>query len=214
MKRLIPVCLMILIAAITAHSEEPAAANVPAAAKMVGEIEVRTVPAYDAVVIVEKAADYAPAGGYGEGMDGVGPAYTAMFTDAFSKLGAWMGQGGKPSGPAFAVFMQDPAKTAPKDLTTKVGFPVEKGVTVNSPLVVEHFPEADMAVLRYQGPYSESARFWDTIKQWVPEKGYEFAGAPMEVYFKGPGDANLPPSEYVTEIRMPVRKAAKQPEAK
>ena len=41
---------------------------------------------------------------------------------------------------------------------------------------------------------------------WIQENGYEWTGAPYEIYAKTARDA-LPPSEWETEIYFPVKKA-------
>jgi effector-binding domain-containing protein len=66
-------------------------------------------------------------------------------------------------------------------------------------------------VCTYKGPYEEAGDIWKAALQWVTDNGYVPAGAPMEVFLKSKGD-KVPPAEYITEIRMPVKKAEAKPE--
>ena len=45
----------------------------------------------------------------------------------------------------------------------------------------------------------------------MKDNGYANAGAPMEVYLRSQED-KVPPAEFLTEIRIPVKKAEAKPE--
>jgi effector-binding domain-containing protein len=215
MNRLWTVFLAVLLTAAfcfaqTAETKAPEAkaeAAKPATAKttIAGEITVKTLPAITAVTVMEKATDYAPKEGYKAGMEGAGEAYNAMMKQGMNKLMAWMKTGGKPLGPCFAFYYQDPEKSPAKDLTCKIGFPTAEDAKGSDPVKIEKLPVTTNAVLTYKGPYEGSAEPWIAISKWIPEHGYEIVGAPSEVYLKGPGD-NVKPDEYITEIHYPVKK--------
>jgi len=179
-------------------------------AEMMGKIEVKTFPACTVAAVMEKAADYAPEGGYPAGDAGIGMAYEKMMMDAFAKLNAWITGGGKPAGAPFAIYNEDPEKTPAKDLTCKVAFPTMAGATATAPVVIETLPGYTAVSCTYKGPYEASGDIWKACMKWVTDNGYEYAGAPMEVFLKSQGD-KVPPSEFVTEIRMPVKKAEAKP---
>jgi effector-binding domain-containing protein len=178
--------------------------------EMVGKIEVKTFPACTVAAVMEKAADHIPEGGYPAGPQGMSLAYEKMMSDGFAKLGVWMGAGGKPTGPAFAVYYGDMEKMPAKDLTCKVAFPTVSGATATAPVMIEHMPEYTALVCTYKGPYEGSGDIWKAALQWVTDNGYVPDGAPMEVFLKSQGD-KVPPAEYITEIRMPVKKAEAKP---
>ncbi|MFZ5434115.1 MAG: GyrI-like domain-containing protein [Calditrichota bacterium] len=174
-------------------------------AEMIGQIEIKLIPPIKVISAMEKAADYAPEGGFKDGMDGAGLAYEKMMTSGFGKLGGWIQAGNQPMGPAMAMFFEDPEQTPTKDLTCKLMFPVGPDAKAAGDLVVEELPEMQAAVVQYKGPYEGSADVWHAIDKWVIDNGYDYNGAPMEVYIKGPGD-QVEPSEFLTEIRVPVKK--------
>lgn len=196
------VALATLCAAMTFAADEPAPA---AKAEMIGEIAVKHFPAITGAMVLEKAAAYEPEGGYKEGIDGMNQAFGAMMEHGFGKLMVWMQKGNQPTGPSFAVYYEDPEKTPVKDLTSKIGFPVAEGTAGEGDITIETVPAMDAAVAQYKGPYEGSGDIWHAIDKWVTDNGYEFAGPPMEVFLKNPGD-KVPPAEFLTEIRVPVKK--------
>jgi effector-binding domain-containing protein len=215
----IPVALMVCVSLAFAQISiqvEPQAqkpdSQKPAAPRceMVGKVAVKTFPAATVAGVMEKAADYVPEGGYAQGEPGMSLAYEKMMAAGFAKLGAWMAAGGMPMGAPFALFYEDPEKTPAKDLTCKIAFPTMTGATAAAPVVIEQMPEYTAVQCTYKGPYEGSGEIWKTCDQWVKDNGYTCVGAPMEVYVKNQGD-KVPPAEYVTEIRMPVKKAEAKP---
>jgi len=194
-------------AALAAEGEEVKTEEAPVAAKceMVGEIGVQTLPATHVAALMVKAADYAPEGGYPEGMKGAEMAYEKMMTSGFMELGRWIEAGHQPVGPFLAMYFEDPEKTPAQDLTCKIMFPIGPDATGTEKIVIEDLPEMEAAVVQYKGPYGQSGDIWTALGKWVTENSYEYSGAPMEVFLKSPGD-NVPESEYLTEIRWPVKK--------
>jgi effector-binding domain-containing protein len=175
--------------------------------EQVGEIKVKEFPAMTAAVVHLKAADYAPAEGYKAGMEGVGEAYTKMMTSGFGALGAWAGQSSvKPNGPAFAMYFEDPEKTAAKDLTSTAGFQVPAEAKGNDKVKIETIPAMNAATVQFKGPYEGSGEIWMALDKWIGEHGYVQDGPGMEVYLKGMGDTQKP-EEFLTEIRQSVKKA-------
>jgi effector-binding domain-containing protein len=187
-------------------SQAPAAAR----CEIVGKIEVQTFPAATVAGVMEKAADYLPEGGYAEGEAGMSLAYEKMMIAGFAKLSAWMTAGGQPMGPPFAVFYEDPEKTPAKNLTCKLAFPTAADAAAKPPVVVEPMPEYTALLCTYKGPYEGSGEIWKTCDKWVTDNGYVCSGPPLEVYIRGQ-EAKILPSEYITEIRIPVKKAEAKP---
>ncbi|RPH95170.1 GyrI-like domain-containing protein [candidate division KSB1 bacterium] len=211
MKRLLVVLFVLVLTAglALAQTEVTKTEDVKPAVKkaeMLGEITVKTIPAMTAVMVMAKAADYIPEGGYPKGNEGSTMAYETMVSKGFEILTAWMKEGGKPIGPPFAIYPEDPSKTPAKDLTCQIGFPVEPGTKVTARLKVESYPETSCAVVQFKGAYNQSRDVWQAFKKWIPDNGYIPTGAPMEVYLKTAED-KVPPEEFITEIRQPVKKA-------
>jgi effector-binding domain-containing protein len=209
MRRLLLVVFALLVGATlvfgqTADAKAPEAKAAPKT-EIIGEIAVKDFPPMTAAMVVEKASSYVPAEGFKPGMEGASQAYGIMSAKAFEKLGAWIHGGGKPLGPAFGVYAEDPEKVAAKDLTVKMGFPVADDTKGAGDIVIEKFPIAHMVVLQYKGPYEGSMEPWVAIGKWMGEHGYDWDGPAMEVYLKGPGDTQNP-ADYLTEIRCPVKK--------
>ena len=219
MRRLILIAVLVMLGGVFAcamaeETSTPPAPPVPDStssevhAEMLGTINVTILPPIKVISVKEKAADFEPDTGYAAGMAGSGMAYQSMMTDGFGKLFQWMQAGNHPTGPAMAAFYEDPEKTAAKDLTCKVMFPVGADAKATGDLMIEDLPEMQAAVVQYKGPYEGATDVWNAVGKWITDNGYESAGAPMEVYLKSQGD-NVPPSEYLTEIRWPVKKAEK-----
>jgi effector-binding domain-containing protein len=185
----------------------PESPPAPVKATMVGEIAVKTIPATLAACVMEKAAAYEPQGGYKAGNEGTGDAYKIMMVKGFEKLGAWMKAGGKAMGPPQVFYYEDPSKTAAKDLTCKLCFPTDTSAKGNDIVTTAMLPEEKCAVVQYKGSYEASDNVWIALDKWVTEHNLVAAGAPSEVYLKGPAD-NVPPAEYLTEIHMPVKPVA------
>ena len=176
--------------------------------KMRGEPAVAEFPAVKCVTMMVKAADYAPEGGYPQGPEGISMAYGSMMEKGFGKLGKWMGESKtQPTGPCFAIYYEDPSVTEAAKLTAKIAYPVSGDVTPGEGITIEEIPAMPMAVtLTYEGPYDQAKEPWDAAMKYAPEHGLEWAGAPMEVFHKGPGETQNP-QEFVTEIRWPAKKA-------
>jgi effector-binding domain-containing protein len=191
-------------------AEKKAEATPVPATKMVGEIAVKNIPAMTVVAVVEKAADFAPKDGYKAGMDGASQAYEAMMKDAVAKLTAWMTAGGKPTGPMFGIYNEDPTTTAAKDLTAKIGFPAGADAKGNDVVKTESMPAQDCAVVQFSGPYEGTGEIYGALMKWIPEHKYAYAGSPMEIYIKGPHETQKA-DEYLTEIHFPVMKAEMKP---
>jgi effector-binding domain-containing protein len=188
-------------------AKAPETPPAPVKATMIGEIAVKTIPATLAATVMEKAAAYEPQGGYKAGNEGTGDAYKFMMMKGFEKLGAWIHAGGKVMGPPLAFYYEDPSKTAAKDLTCKLCFPVDTGAKGTDIVIIATLPEEKCAVVQYKGSYEQSDNVWIALDKWVTEHNLVAAGAPSEVYLKGPGD-NVAPAEYLTEIHMPVKPMA------
>lgn len=67
-------------------------------------------------------------------------------------------------------------------------------------------PGGLMAVTTHRGAYASLSDAYGALTQWIARSGYRVAGAPYEIYRKGPND-RLPPEAWETDIFFPVEKA-------
>jgi effector-binding domain-containing protein len=55
----------------------------------------------------------------------------------------------------------------------------------------------------HKGPYETISQAYAKFGEYMAKKGYEYAGAPMELYLSDP--QKTPPDEIMTEMQVPVR---------
>ena len=55
-----------------------------------------------------------------------------------------------------------------------------------------------------KGPYEEIAEDYKKIFIWANKNDYRITGPLMEIYLKG--GPEVPPEEYLTEVRLPIMK--------
>jgi effector-binding domain-containing protein len=190
-------------------SDAPATAS--GAAKMKGEIAVKTIPAQRCATLYMRAGDFAPKGGYKADPAGFAQAYSDMTTNGFTALMKWMTEAKvTPTGPAFGIYFEDPSKVkSPADLTCKLGFPVAEDTKGSGEINIDKISEKSCAVVQYEGAYDQTSGIWNALSKWIKDNNYTESGAPKEVYLKGPHDTQNP-SEYLTEIQQPVKKTEKK----
>jgi len=127
-----------------------------------------------------------------------------FFGISFSKLFPYMAAMGEaPIGPPFALYHSEP---------TAEGFDVE--VCVPTPVVVK--PTDDIASYElaggrflsafHMGAYEDFVATYKEMMAWLSSEGYRVAGPSREVYVVGVGQVDNP-SEYITEILLPVEAA-------
>lgn len=194
-----------------ADAEKKVGMTVPTTgkAKMVGEISLKKIPATMCAMVKVSAASCEPEGGYKEGNEGYDQAFEAMMNKGFGSLMGWMQAPNTPMGPAMAIYHQDPTNTPVKDLACTVGFPAAKDAKGNEQVKIEELAACEAAVVQYSGDYKEAGPIWNALTKWVMDNGYEPAGDVTEVYLKSAHDTKNP-EEYLTEIRWPVKKKAKE----
>ncbi|HEY3293841.1 MAG TPA: GyrI-like domain-containing protein [bacterium] len=177
----------------------------------IGEMVIRAVPPLTAATVTVRAADYVPKHGWAAGASGVRQAVEIMLTNGYEKLARWMKEGGRPAGPSFVVFNEDPQTTPPQNMTCKIGYPVAENAGGKNLVTIERLPATTSAVVRHQGSLDDRAALRDSLGKWIFSRGYAPAGPFMEVYVNGTR-AKPVPSDDVAEIRWPVRRMA-QPHA-
>jgi DNA-binding transcriptional MerR regulator len=75
------------------------------------------------------------------------------------------------------------------------------------PMKVGELPGVEEAAsLIYKGPYETISQAYQALMAWCEANGYELAGPDREVYLTSP-EKTTDPSDYITELQQPVKKA-------
>ncbi len=123
-------------------------------------------------------------------------------------VGWIMQRGLSMSGPPVGVYYNDPSQVAEEDLVWEIQWPLDGDVGTSEPdgqgVGVKRVESYEVAFTVHTGPYDQVGPVYAAIAEWIPENGYEFAGAPEEVYLNDP--TAEPKEEPLTEIRFPVKK--------
>ena len=128
---------------------------------------------------------------------------------AMGQLYGWIAQHGfQPVGMPGAIYLtapdEGPESEARWELQTEVADSPEPQAPDESGCGIRRNDAADVAYTMYKGPYEAIAETYYELGHWVEANGYAMAGPPQELYYSDP--AEVPPEEYLTEIRFPVAK--------
>jgi AraC family transcriptional regulator len=129
--------------------------------------------------------------------------------EAFGKLYAWIGQKGYvAAGPPSGAYFNVPGQVPEDSLLWEVRSPLAGAVPAAGPdesgAGVRQAESTQVASAMHRGPYDGVGQTWQALAAWVYQNGYEIAGPSEEVYLTEPG--KVPPEEYLTEVRFPVRR--------
>ncbi len=96
-----------------------------------------------------------------------------------------------------------------ENLDVAMGFPVRQLLPARPPVLAEMIPAGSFAIVQYKGPYSGLSEVYQALTTWIREQNLVQietpAGFYFEYYFNSPQE--VPESELLTEIRIPVAKA-------
>ena len=110
-----------------------------------------------------------------------------------------------PTGPPFSMYYDEGYKE--KDIDIESAVPVAGPLASNDRVKVRELPGVDqMACLVHEGSYEGFSDAYARLLGWIEANGYQIVAPNREIYIKGPGP-EYEPSEYVTELQFPVRKA-------
>lgn len=125
---------------------------------------------------------------------------------AFERLYAWAAARGLmgPRVRSFAIYYDDPASVPPEKLRSKAGLMLDLPAVEEGAIQLVEIPGGRHAVVRHQGPYAELEGVYRWLyRDWLPTSGHAPADRPcFEEYLNSP--SALPPSEWLTEICLPL----------
>ncbi|NZA25186.1 AraC family transcriptional regulator [Luteimonas sp. SJ-92] len=126
---------------------------------------------------------------------------------AFGRLGAWAaGRGLDPvQARSFGLYYDDPESKPASELVADACIQVEETFAGDGEFERRTIAGGRYAAVEFVGPYAELERPYRWLfGEWLPASGEEAADAPVvEEYLNDP--QSLPPAEWRTAIRLPLR---------
>lgn len=133
------------------------------------------------------------------------PAYSAIGM-LYSKLAERMGPKMAQTGMSVAVWHDTEHKE--HDVDAEAGFLLRADVGCVEGVDIHDLPETLAACTVHNGAFQRLGDAYDALLKWVSENGYEIAGPLREIYLLMTKPVRQDDESYVTEIQVPVRKAA------
>lgn len=134
------------------------------------------------------------------------PTYGAcgpLFGEIYQYIGM---KGGKPAGPP-AFLIHDP-EYKEKDVDIEVAIPIAKSIKESDRVKVYELPGVEQAASTInKGPYATVSKAYGAILSWCEANGYQPLSPCREIYLTHP-DVEKDPTNNVTEIQFPVKKAS------
>lgn len=113
-----------------------------------------------------------------------------------------LAQGLEASGPPFALYYNDPARTAAGDLISRVCLPISASRSPLSPLRYDVLPSVTVAYAFASGPYPEVPRVYPGIYAFMQKMHWVENGPIREIYLVAPQPGvNL--AELLCEVQIP-----------
>ncbi|RDU24721.1 GyrI-like domain-containing protein [Anaerosacchariphilus polymeriproducens] len=91
-----------------------------------------------------------------------------------------------------------------ENLDVEMGFPVSKKLADKEDMKSVIIPEDYAIFCMYRGPYAEMGPVYEEMTKWIEDNGYRPKMPVYEYYYNSP---EVPESELLTKILMPVEKA-------
>lgn len=122
------------------------------------------------------------------------------FGEIFGKLFSGLGRDGiRPTGPCMSIYYDEEFNRECADV--EVGVEVTEGESNN----IRKLDPGFCCFATHIGPYDDFSACYTALMEWIEREGYTVSGPPIELYSKGCSD-NVQPSEYMTEIYIPIKK--------
>ncbi len=133
------------------------------------------------------------------------PAYNQV-GPLYGKVAAGLGPGMANATVAVALWHDPEYKD--KDVDAEAGFLLRNDVPARGGVTVRELEEATAACTVHNGAYRRLNEAYDALLKWVAENGYQMAGPARELYLHVSQPVRQDDESYVTEIQVPVKKAA------
>ncbi len=136
-----------------------------------------------------------------------GPYDQVPFEDYYAKLYAWVKEqkGLRPGFKSLAIYPDDPKATPPEEIRTQVAVPIVGEAKGDDEVKVKELPEMECAIIMHKGSSKEYENTYKELMAWTEQNGYEWAGAPFEVYTKKPKVKNGETIIF-SKVHAPVKK--------
>ena len=129
------------------------------------------------------------------------PIFDRLFDRTYDYIG---GQGLKKVGCGIAIYHE--TKLRDRNIPIEVAAPIFQKIPSNEYIWVYELPAVEtMACVIHQGSFSSLGQAYNKLLEWVEQNSYQIVGSTRELYlqYERGGD----PSQYVTEIQIPVEKS-------
>ena len=124
----------------------------------------------------------------------------------YGKVSSGLGRGMECAGLPVALWHDHEFRE--KDVDAEAGFYLKQDVTAQGGVTVHDLPETTAACTVHNGAYRRLQEAYDSLLKWVAENGYQVAGPIRELYLHCTKPVRQDDESYVTEIQVPVQKAA------
>jgi len=133
------------------------------------------------------------------------PAYNTVGS-LYGKVSA--GLGPSMSACQYGVALWHDPEFKESNVDAEAGFYLKQKMPAGDGVNVHELPETTMATAIHNGSYQRLPEAYDSLLKWVAENGYQVAGPIRELYLKISMPVRQDDESYVTEIQVPVAKAA------
>lgn len=165
-----------------------AAAQVPAAAR---------VPAIGAVVKAPGLSTYLA-------LECTGP-YTQFSAREKQFLSEFKASRQSATGPEIAVYWNSPLYVPSDQLKWDIGYPVTANTKNVGALVVKKFPYQKVAAVVHVGSYLTTYHTINALYDWIAASGLKTVGGPCVERYLDPDPDRVPDAQKRTEILIPIR---------
>lgn len=105
---------------------------------------------------------------------------------------------------SFWMVLRHPDQVPASKLRSEIGFPFQGEAKPEGDIEIKKLPGQHVLSTIHRGPYGKVGVAYAVLFQYASEKGFVPTGCPMEIYLNNP--AEVPESELLTEIQLPIRK--------
>jgi len=129
------------------------------------------------------------------------------FNEYIPRLYGWVKTQNKvmPGFYPMCLYHSDPKRTPPEKCRTDIAITVKGDAKPEGDIKLTDLPDMTVAALSFKGPTSEYQNAYDTLGEFVAEKGYMISGPALEIYSKKPETVDGQMIIYA-KIMFPVKK--------